>query len=546
MTISAQNERLAATPRRQHDRLLAWSAAVASALFGPLHAGTPGAFPPALAQRIRHVIVLYTENRSFDSIYGKFPGANGLAAARAPQVCQTDRIGKMLPCLPQAYLTDTTIPDARFPPAASLDRFGQKISDIVAPWPNERSLADSFFDADRFAGLDSVNGDMVHRFYTEQYQINRLPDPKNCGGSPMSKFVTWSNNPALVMGVYDVQNLGEARLAKDFVLCDNVFHSAFGGSFLNHFWLVSARSPVWKKWSVTGKDAGVQHTVFDQNGFPTANDTGLLDQPLSNDPKLEAFTNSNADGNLGPDDYWAVNTLQPANGPATDAPATRLPPQDFDTIGDRLTAGGVTWAWFSGGWDDAKAGRADPLFQYHHQPFAYFRRYALARAPVEPSSSSKGDAGADSLASARFLKDEKDFIAALGNGRLPEVSFVKPLGESSGHPGQSSVMSEQEWVSETIGRIRKSPYWGSVAIFVIPDENGGLWDHVVPPTIDPWGPGTRVPMIIVSPSAKQGFVDHTQYETVSILKFIELRWNLPPLNPRDAEANPPLAAFNLE
>jgi phospholipase C len=123
------------------------------------------------------------------------------------------------------------------------------------------------------------------------------------------------------------------------------------------------------------------------------------------------------------------------------------------------------------------------------------------------------------------------------------VSFVKPLGESSGHPGQSSVVSEQEWVSDMIQRIRRSPCWGRAAVFVIPDENGGLWDHVPPPLIDTWGPGTRVPMVIVSPHAKRGFVDHTPYETVSLLTFIELRWNLPPLNQRDADATAPLNAF---
>jgi len=69
------------------------------------------------------------------------------------------------------------------------------------------------------------------------------------------------------------------------------------------------------------------------------------------------------------------------------------------------------------------------------------------------------------------------------------------------------------------------------------DENGGIWDHVAPPLIDKWGPGTSVPAIIISPFAKKGYVDHTQYETVSILNLIEKRWKLKPLNSRDANAN---------
>jgi phospholipase C len=522
-----------------------WVVTLAHRALGEPPAAT---FPPFLAAKIQHVVVLYTENRSFDSVYGSFPGANGLSQAKAEQFEQTDKMGNVLAFLPQPFLSDTTDPDVRFPPAASADRFGRDISDMVASPPNERSLANKYYDADRFAALDSVSGDMVHRFYTEQYQINRVADPKNAGGAPMSKFVTWSNNPGLVMGTYDVQGLGEARLAAEFVLCDNVFHSAFGGSFLNHFWLISARTPVWPSFASdpTNPSLPAARTVFDANGFPAEKDGRLLDRALTNDPKLQPFPRSNAKGSLKQTDYWAVNTLQPLNGPAEVPTQTRLPLQDFDTIGDRMNAGGVSWAWYAGGWDRAKAGNADPLFQYHHQPFAYFRNYALSRAPVEPESGKPGVAGTDSPGSAKFLKDERDFVAALGNGSLPQVSFVKPLGESSGHPGQSSVVSGQEWVAEMVGKIRSSPYWGSVAIFILPDENGGLWDHVAPPIVDTWGPGTRVPMVIVSPFARRGVIDHTQFETVSILRFIELRWNLPALNDRDAHAAAPIDAFSAD
>ena len=77
------------------------------------------------------------------------------------------------------------------------------------------------------------------------------------------------------------------------------------------------------------------------------------------------------------------------------------------------------------------------------------------------------------------------------------------------------------------------------------DENGGLWDHVAPPVGDRWGPGTRVPAIIISPYAKRAVVDHTIYDTTSILRFIEWRWNLPPLGTRDAAANNLLNAFDF-
>jgi phospholipase C len=90
-----------------------------------------------------------------------------------------------------------------------------------------------------------------------------------------------------------------------------------------------------------------------------------------------------------------------------------------------------------------------------------------------------------------------------------------------------------------------SSYWKDTAIIVTYDENGGRWDHVAPPKIDQWGPGTRVPAIIISPYAKPHFVDHTEYETVSILALIEKRFGLTSLNARDERANPLLNAFDF-
>jgi phospholipase C len=83
------------------------------------------------------------------------------------------------------------------------------------------------------------------------------------------------------------------------------------------------------------------------------------------------------------------------------------------------------------------------------------------------------------------------------------------------------------------------------AIIITYDENGGFWDHVAPPAVDRCGPGTRFPSIIISPFSKHGYVDHTQYETVSILSFIEKRWGLQPLTDRDKNANPLLNSFNF-
>ena len=92
--------------------------------------------------------------------------------------------------------------------------------------------------------------------------------------------------------------------------------------------------------------------------------------------------------------------------------------------------------------------------------------------------------------------------------------------------------------------MQDSPYWARSVIVVTYDEHGGRWDHVAPPVIDRWGPGLRVPAIIISTLAKKGFVDHTRHETVSILRFIEARWNLAPLGDRDGRANDLTNAFD--
>jgi phospholipase C len=449
-------------------RLRAWATLVflGSIIFGALSVPAGAAGP---TDRINHLIVIYQENWSFDGLYGNFPGANGLA--NVGTVSQVDKDGKPYTALPQPI--DTTLkppgPDPRFP--ANMP---------VAP-----------FDTSKYVAPDQKTGDLVHRFYQEQLQID---------GGKMDKFVAWSDAAGLVMSYYDAANMPEGKLAQQYTMADNFFHGAFGGSFLNHFWLICACSPKW----------------------PNA--------PASSVAQIDANGGLVKDGAVTPDGY-AVNTSYTVNTPhpatVTD-PANLVPNQTMPTIGDRLSEKNVSWAWYSGGWNDALAGHADPLFQYHHQPFAYFANYADG-----------------TTAKAAHLKDEKDFMGALGTNALPAVSFIKPLGPDNEHPGYSSLVQGQQHVADLVHAIQSSPYWADTAIVITYDENGGRWDHVAPPQGDRWGPGTRVPTIIISPYAKRGYVDHTQYDTTSILKFIENRWGLAPLGTRDAAANDLGNAFDF-
>lgn len=427
------------------------------------------AVPPGM-DKIQHILVVYLENRSFDNLYGHFPGANGLNQAGATAI-QVDEHGKPYKFLPSVI--DTTVK----PPAVDR-RFPARL-------PNAP------FDIGKYVPLSERTGDLVHRFYQEQEQID---------GGKMDKFALVSDAKGLAMGYYDGSTTELWRYAREYVLADNFFHAAFGGSFLNHFWLVCACSP-------TYPDAP-------KNMVAVVGPDGRLIK----------------DGAVTPDGY-AVNTIQPSYQPHSSKitnPALLLPPQEGATIGDRLSERGISWAWYSGGWDAAVSGHPDPLFQFHHQPFAYFRQF-----------------GDGTAARREHLKDEAEMLAGIADNRLPAVAFWKPIGEENEHPGYANVSSGDRKVASVLEALQKSALWPTTAVIITYDENGGSWDHVAPPKVDKWGPGTRVPTLIVSPLARRGYVDHTFYDTTSILKFIETRYGLKPLGTRDAAANDLTNAFSF-
>jgi len=348
------------------------------------------------------------------------------------------------------------------------------------------------FDIAKFVKPDQKHPDLTHRFYINQMQIN---------GGRNDRFAQLSSAGGLTMGYYDLSGSALWNYAKEFTLADNFFQAAFGGSFLNHQWLICACTPEFKAAPVE-----LRQWKNDPN-------TG---KPV-NDPIVT-------------DDGYVVGTIQPYNAPYDESKTgVRLPVQYHATIGDRLSEKGISWAWYSGGWDDAVAKRkTDDNFQYHHQPFVYYANYA-------PGSRGR----------AEHLKDKINLLADL-NGVFPQVAFFKPAGSQNQHPGYATLQDADAEVKEIVEAIRNSAIWSSTAIIITYDEYGGFWDHVAPPVIDRWGPGTRVPAIIVSPFAKKGYVDHTSYDTTSILKLIETRFDLEPLADRDAQANDLHNAFNFK
>ncbi len=490
-------------------------ATIALALWG----GAPHALaqPSPVMQQIQTVVVIYAENRSFDNLFGEFPGANGLA--NAPDIPQLDRGGKPLTELPPVWNGLTA----------------KGVTPVVTQAMTEH-MPSRPFEIDDPHGLDvkldETTHDLWHRFYQNQMQIN---------GGRNDRFVAYADSGGEVMGHYDGSTLKLWKIAQEYTLADNFFMGGFGGSFFNHMYLACACAPFYPnadtapaKPTISVAEADGTTLKLAANSPPSA-----LDGP----PKFVS------DGNLTPD-FYAVNTMQPPYQPSHVKPApggdpayadpskpTVLPPQTALTIGDLLTVKGITWAWYAGAWDAVLAGKGGPPvpnFQYHHQPYNYFAGYApgtQARAKHIRDGGMNGDR----------------FIADIDAGKLPQVAFYKPQGNLNQHAGYTDIRDGDTHIADVIDHLQHGPQWAHMLVVVTYDENGGWWDHVAPPKGDRWGPGTRIPAIIISPFAKRGFVDHTQYDTGSILRFITERFDLPELtglkrrdNSLKAHGEPPM------
>jgi phospholipase C len=558
-------------------------------------AGPAAAVDKGPLGNFKHIVVIYEENHSFDNLYGLWGDVNGqhpigLADADTVHTMQIAQNGTAYTCLKQLDVnlntdfagsgpppaTASTFPPntlskqaacnpetVTFPDAASttttytshflnapfnIDQY-IPAGALTCPRPNEEF---SFGNGIRIGGLrpdgltptglpGGCTRDLVHKFYQEQYQLN---------GGQQNRYVTGSDSAGTVMGYYDTTALPiydylHGNGAPKYVIADHFFQGAFGGSYLNHQYLIAAQPLLWPD-----APAG-QHAVLDANGFPHS---GF---PTPGGYPLYKPTGAVVDGNVTQSctgalaglacGDWAVNTLQPpwepqgsfgAPEPATDDTQTAL------NIGDRMSDAGVSWAWYAGGWDNAAGNQTGPgwssgagptcsgsnvsvadgktfpfcpdsSFQFHHQPFNYFMRYA-------PGTADR----------AAHLKDEVAFIASAQNGTLPQVSFVKPLGNENEHPGYSSEPNGSDHLVDLIKAIETGPQAGNTLIVVTYDEFGGQWDHVSPPGMgttgahDQFGPSTRIPALLIGRSFTSSGVDHTVYDTTSIMATIEHQFGL--------------------
>ena len=397
--------------------------------------------------KIDHIIVIYLENRSFDHLYGMFPGAEGLAraSAAAPQIDTNGKPYDLLPAFKNRAL-DGSRPTLDLPPL-----------------PNKP------FDLSRFMAIDrplNAAFEQANNFYQAQQAIN---------GGRMNGYVAIAGSVA--MGYYDGRALPMWQYAQEYVLADHFFQAAFGGTGINHTFLFSAGPARW---------ANAPAEIVAQVGSD-----GTLVQ----------------DGLVSPDGV-IVNNLTPAA-------AERAPLQSTPHIGNRLDGAGVSWTWYSG----------STSISAH--PFRFFN---------DMTTGTPGEK--------KHIQDESAFFADLKGGTLPQVAIVKPLDNE--HPkDMSGLVAADQHAADLVGAVQDSAYWKSSVVIVTYDEGHSFWDHVAPPKVDRWGPGRRVPAIVISPFAKKSFVDRTPYDTTAILKLIETRFGLEPLTARDAASADMTAALKL-
>jgi acid phosphatase len=493
----------------------------AASVEGTAQAAAPAAKAPsapvsdaALRAKIDNVVVIFAENRSFNNLFAGFPGLQQpLSAVPAERTAQRDRDGKVLDKLPPIWggmVPQKQTVDHRDYQIAETDILGLPNAPFSLKTPDGDPLPHGV-----------VTRDLVHAFYNNQLQIN---------GGKNDGFVAWGDSGALLMGHYG-QGSAKLRLwsiAREFTLCDNFFMGAFGGSFLNHQYLVTARVPYYPNADKSPAKGGITKIdPTDPKGLRPMQRPGSPASAMDGPAKFTPNT-------LTPD-FYAVNTMTPPYAPTYKLDPQRagyadwnnpstLIPQTHKTIGDMLSAKGVTWAWYSGGWDAMLAGRstttdfpARPNFQPHHQPLNYFAQFA----PGTPARAQHLRDGGEGE-----TRRTNKLMADIHAGKLPAVTFYKPQGNLNMHAGYSDIEAGDQHIAIILDALRRGPQWDKMLVIVTFDENGGWWDHVAPPKGDRWGPGTRIPCVLAGPHVKKGHVDHTIYDTGSVLRFITRRWGL--------------------
>jgi phospholipase C len=546
------------------------------------------AFANAPATPIQHVIIVIGENHTFDNLFGTYkpragqtidnllskdivkadgsPGPNfdkakqriGLDGPRTREyLAETPSVGAYA-TLPQPYTTSAIglvkgVPDARFP----------------------TDLPNGPFQISKYVPYVSYTGDPVHRFFQmwQDYDGGKLDKfvwvEETIGtGSNGNPFPPGGFNPkegAISMGFYNMNPFTDAKgnpqpgdasffksLADQYAISDNYHQAIMGGTGANFQAIVSGDVVFFTDPTKLDGSAAVPYPNQIENPDPVAGTNNYYTQDGYGggsyvncaDPKQPGVASINeqlhrngvSNNNCEPAHYYLVNNYNMYWNQTSSAPRAlgsnqfTLPPQSLPTIADDMTRHGVSWKYYSADRGDdltvfANAVDGVPLLFHSYcgicDPLTGYS--SIMKAPSEEAK----------------LQNYGAFLNDLKNNSLPAVSFVRPFEPLAGHPADSTSDLYEKFLQDLIGKVQSnSALWGSTAIFITTDEGGGYYDSGYIQPVDFFGDGTRIPFIVVSPHAKKGFVDHTYYDHMSMLKFIEKNWNLPKISDRSRDNLP--------
>lgn len=480
---------------------------------------------PATTTPVKHLVVIFGENISFDHYFATYPHA-----ANSP--------GETLQGSGRPAPTFTAAPDTPGD-IATLEQAG-----LLAP-NNPNSIQPR-----RLTPSQAATCSQDHGYQAEQRAYD---------GGAMDRFVEFTSKdtcaaslygaPGLTMHYYDGNTVTAIwNYAQHYAMSDHSFSTTFGPSAPGAVNLVSGQT----------------------HGVTEVTENGVRVIPTSSTPVVR-MPDANGVGTL-------VSDVDPAYDDCSNDSHRRrghVAAMTGRTIGDLLSAKGVSWGWFQGGFaPTARATSTTPAacdsthpnlvgtkvvdYSAHHNPFAYYRSTAN---PHHLPPTTDAEIGHDGQANHQY--DLTEFDKVVDSDRLPAVSFLKAAVHEDGHAAHSDPISEQRFIVRQVNAIQRSRNWKDTAIVLAYDDSDGWYDHLAAQLTNAsdspddaaictdaaasgvpvaggyqgrCGPGPRQPLLVISPFARTNHVDHTQTDQASVLRFIEDNWSTGPIGDHSADA----------
>jgi phospholipase C len=372
---------------------------------------------------------------------------------------------------------------------------------------------------------------------------NGLTQAQYTKGAPFTDTSTFEGSAA--MGFYNVLQ-GDApyfkKLADEYVMSDNFHQSIQGGTGANHVALGTGDAI----WFSDGKGNALvpptqdienpdpqpgTNNFYTQDGYSGGTYSNCADATQPGVASVEAYLKQiGVKPNCDEGHYYLLNNYNPGyfgDGTVNSTDPFTIPPSSVRTIGDELIAAGISWRYYGDGWETFLADPEgyEPGNEYCNicNPFLYSTSIMTSE-----------------QARITNLKDTADLYNDIENlDYLPAFAIVKPSGLVDGHPASSKLDLFEGFTKKIVDLVKSKPdLWKDTVIFVTFDEGGGYYDSGYVQPVDFFGDGTRIPLMIVSPHATGGRIDHEYGDHVSILKFVERNWGLGPITSRSRDNLP--------